>query len=217
MSMPARASALATPAPGRPSAATAGRSSFFANDEREFRAALVDLVPHLRARALRLCGGDSAAADDVVQDAVERALRFSHQYERGTNLRAWAFQVLFSVFVTRWRRRRRERNALSDLASDPYAWTIPGGFVAPDAGDGVMTKTTLRTLGALPEGFRDVVILVDLEERSYLDAAEKLGVPVGTVMSRLHRGRRLLAEKMKAHAGGPAADEVKRPAHRAAA
>jgi RNA polymerase sigma-70 factor (ECF subfamily) len=167
-----------------------------ARDERELREGLVALVPQLRLRALRLCG-DAATADDVVQDALERALRFSRQYERGTNLRAWALQVLFTVFVTRWRRRRRDRAAVARLASDPHAWTVPAAFGAPDKGDGAMAAATRRTLEALPDGFRAAVVLVDLEERSYLDAAETLGVPVGTVMSRLHRGRKLLAAKMR--------------------
>ena len=198
--MPASASTSVPAHPGG-STATSARprrgAALCARDERELRAGLVELVPQLRVRALRLCG-DSATADDVVQDTIERALRFSHQYERGTNLRAWAQQVLFSVFVTRWRRRRRERGALGHLASDPCAWTIPRCFVAPDAGDGAMTSSTRRTLDALPPGFRDVIVLVDLEQRTYLDAAGTLGVPVGTVMSRLHRGRKLLAEKMGA-------------------
>jgi RNA polymerase sigma-70 factor (ECF subfamily) len=176
---------------------TEGR--FIARDDRELRDGLVALVPQLRLRALRLCG-EPALADDIVQDTVERALRFSHQYERGTNLRAWALQVLFTVFVTRWRRRRRERAAVARLAGDPYAWTVPAPFGAPDMGAGAMSASTRRTLAALPEGFRDAVLLVDVEERSYLDAAEKLGIPVGTVMSRLHRGRKLLAAKMKAAA-----------------
>jgi RNA polymerase sigma-70 factor (ECF subfamily) len=168
-------------------------------DERELRAGLVALVPRLRARALRLCG-DAATADDVVQDTLERALRFSHQYERGTNLAAWAFQVLFTVFVTRWRRRGRERKALLRLASDPCAWTVPASFAAPDVGNGAMTSATRRTLEALPAGFLAVVVLVDLEQRSYHDAAAALGVPVGTVMSRLHRGRKLLARKFEREA-----------------
>jgi RNA polymerase sigma-70 factor (ECF subfamily) len=188
--MPAHASASASPS--RPAAVVAG-------DEREIRAGLVELVPYLRARALRLCG-DAATADDVVQDTLERALRFSHQYERGTNLRAWAAQVLFSVFVTRWRRRRRERTALGRLADDPCAWTVPSSFGAPDRGPGAMTSSTKRTLDALPEGFRAVIVLVDLEQRTYLDAAGALGVPVGTVMSRLHRGRQLLADKLNQEA-----------------
>ena len=171
------------------------RTPVVARDARELHAGLVALLPELRARALRLCG-DRAGAEDVAQDALERALRFADQYERGTNLRAWAFQILFSVFVTRWRRRRRERNALENLANDPCAWTVPSGFTRPDAGPGSLTASTRRKLDALPEGFRAVVVMVDLEQRSYRDAARALGVPVGTVMSRLHRGRKLLAEQL---------------------
>jgi RNA polymerase sigma-70 factor (ECF subfamily) len=167
-----------------------------ANDTAELRAGLVALVPDLRARALRLCG-EASAADDVVQDSLERALRFADQYQRGTNLRAWAFQILFSVFVTRWRRRRRDRNAVEHLATDPCAWTRPAPFTAPDAGWGSLTASTRRKLEALPEGFRAVIVMVDLQERSYREAAKELGVPVGTVMSRLHRGRKLLAAQME--------------------
>jgi len=182
-------------APAPPASSRSRRTPVVARDTRELHAGLVALVPELRARALRLCG-DRAAADDVVQDAIERALRFSGQYERGTNLRAWALQILFSVFVTRWRRRRRERVAVENLASDPCAWTVPTPFAAPDAGKGALTPSTRRKLDALPEGFRAVLVMVDLEQRSYRDAARELGVPVGTVMSRLHRGRKLLAAQM---------------------
>jgi RNA polymerase sigma-70 factor, ECF subfamily len=173
----------------------ARRSPIVARDIRELHAGLVALIPELRARAMRLCG-ERAAADDIVQDAVERALRFADQYQRGTNLRAWAFQILFSVFVTRWRRRRRERNALENLASDPCAWTVPTGFTSPDRGPGAITSSTLRKLDALPDGFRAVLVMVDIEQRTYRDAALELGVPVGTVMSRLHRARKLLAAQM---------------------
>ncbi len=158
---------------------------------------LVALVPELRARAIRLCR-DRAIADDIVQDAIERALRFSHQYETGTNLRAWALQILFTVFVTGWRRRRRDRKALENLANDPCAWIIPSAGAPPDAGERALTPSTRRKLEALPEGFRAVVVRVDLEQRSYRDVARELGVPVGTVMSRLHRGRKLLAAQMAA-------------------
>jgi RNA polymerase sigma-70 factor (ECF subfamily) len=164
-------------------------------DEPELRASLAALLPELRARALRLCG-NTALADDIAQDAIERALRFRAQYEPGTNLRAWALQIVFSVFVTRWRRRRREHAALEQLASDPCAWTAPNPFAPPDAGDRAISKSTVRKLDALPPGFRAVIVLVDLERRTYRDAARELGLPVGTVMSRLHRGRKLLAAQI---------------------
>jgi RNA polymerase sigma-70 factor (ECF subfamily) len=177
-----------------PVATRAARAPVIAHDVRGLRAGLVELVPELRARAARLAGCRSTA-DDLVQDTVERALKFADQYERGTNLRAWAYQILFSVFVTRYRRSRRERNALKHLSGDPCAWTTPCAFSAPDATAPLLPSTQAQ-LDSLPEGFRSVLVLVDLEQRSYCEAATALGVPVGTVMSRLHRGRRLLAEKM---------------------
>ncbi len=156
---------------------------------------LVDLVPELRARAFRL-SGDSAAANDIAQDTLERALRFVNRYEPGSNLRAWTFQILFNVFVTGWRRGRRERRILERLSSDPSAWTRPVHFGAPDAGPGALLPSARHMLDALPDVFRTAISLVDLERRSYREAALKLGVPVGTVMSRLHRGRKLLAAQM---------------------
>jgi RNA polymerase sigma-70 factor (ECF subfamily) len=161
----------------------------------ELKVGLVALIPELRARAHRLCG-NAATADDLAQDTVVRALRFASQYQFGTNLRAWAFQILFSVFVTRYRRQRRERTALRALAADPHAWTTPTGTPSPEQGAS-LTRTTREKLGALPAGFRRAIELVDVEERSYRDAAEEMGVPVGTVMSRLHRGRKMLAETMR--------------------
>jgi RNA polymerase sigma-70 factor (ECF subfamily) len=158
---------------------------------------LVDLVPDLRARALHL-SGDCAAANDIAQDTLERAVRFVDRYEPGSNLRAWTFQILFHVFVSRWRRGRRERCALERLSSDPSAWTRPADFAPPDAGPGALTVSTCRKLEALPDVFRSAIALVDLECLSYRDAARELGVPVGTVMSRLHRGRKLLAAQMAA-------------------
>jgi RNA polymerase sigma-70 factor (ECF subfamily) len=173
---------------------TTSRTALVAHDKKQLEAGLVELIPELRGRACRLCG-DATTADDVVQDTIERALKFATQYERGTNLRAWVYQILFSVFVTRYRRSRREKNALRVLSSDPCAWTIPEHFTSPDVAASLTSKTQ-GTLDSLPETFRTVLKLVDLDELTYREAANELGVPVGTVMSRLHRGRKLLATQL---------------------
>jgi RNA polymerase sigma-70 factor, ECF subfamily len=164
------------------------QSESFAN---ELRAKLPALLPGLNARALALCKRKSEA-NDLVQDTVLRALCFEAGYERDTNLRGWLQQILFSVFITRCRKSTRERRALTALASDPCAWTSPD---APSLRQS-LTRPVTRALDALPSQFSAVVRLVDLEERSYKDAADALSVPVGTVMSRLFRGRRLLAQAL---------------------
>jgi len=160
-----------------------------ASTSTDFRRDLAAIAPDLLGRALRMAR-DQALAEDLVQDTVERAIRFEQQYRPGTNLRAWVHQILFSVFITRCRRSRRERNALGLLSTDPCAWTKPEQSAAMVS----LSPPVARALDSLPKVFRDAVMLVDLEERSYKDAANRLGVPVGTVMSRLHRGRRMLAE-----------------------
>jgi RNA polymerase sigma-70 factor (ECF subfamily) len=134
-----------------------------------------------------------AIAEDLVQDTLERAIRFRSQYKADTNLRAWVHQILFSVFVTRCRRNRLERNAISSLSSDPCAWTVPDH--GPEMVE--LSPPVQRALDGLPAGFRKALVLVDIEEMSYKAAAEELRVPVGTVMSRLHRGRRALAEGLR--------------------
>jgi len=152
---------------------------------------LTALRPELFGRALRLSRSPETA-EDLVQDTVERAIRFQDTFQTGTSLRAWAHQILFSVFITRCRRTRRERNALDVLATDPCAWT------APEARSDVaaLSPPVAAAFRALPLNFRAVLVLVDLEEMSYKAAAKKLRVPLGTVMSRLHRGRKILAQKV---------------------
>jgi|GEM_PF-248748 len=174
-----------TVVPGAPSTAPRARGGL---RQAALGRGIVGELPLLRARAVRLTR-DPFAAEDLVQDTVERALRFEATFAPGTNLKAWLQQVLYSVFVSRCRRKRRERRALDVLAVDPCAWT---------RADAAPAMTTLaprleRALAALPDSYASVIRLVDLGERSYRDAAEERGVPGGTVMSRLFRGRSLLA------------------------
>lgn len=158
----------------------------------ELQSRLPELLPALNARALSLCKRSSDARD-LVQDTLLRALCFEAGYERESNLRGWLQQILFSVFITRCRKSARERRALSALTGDPCAWTQPEPLPVVRQS---LTRPVSRALDALPTQFSVVVRLVDLEERSYKDAAVELSVPVGTVMSRLFRGRRLLAEAL---------------------
>jgi RNA polymerase sigma-70 factor, ECF subfamily len=158
---------------------------------RNFRDQVEALAPRLLPRAVQLCH-NRHDAQDLVQDTVERALRFEHHFLIGSNLRAWLNQVLFSVFVTRCRSRGRERRALDNLGNDPCAWTNadPAPLMR------TLTPRLAQALASLPQPFADALLLVDLEELPYKDAAIALQVPVGTIMSRLHRGRRLLREAL---------------------
>jgi RNA polymerase sigma-70 factor (ECF subfamily) len=158
----------------------------------EVRANLASCFPELYRRALRL-GRSEEVAGDLVQDTFERALRFESQYEPGSNLKAWLQRILLSVFVTRCRRSRRERHAIENLTHDPCAWT---SFEQPSAAQ-ALSSPVQRAVAALPTHFREALELVDIAELSYRDAAEIIGVPLGTVMSRLHRGRRLLADALR--------------------
>ena len=132
---------------------------------------------------------DADLAEDLVQEASVRALAFAWSYEPGTNVRAWLHQVLESSFVSRCRRRVRERRALDAMTFDPCAWTRKEASPSMTS----LSPRVKRALAALPENFREVVCLVDIADLSYRDAADQLGVPLGTVMSRLFRARQRLA------------------------
>jgi RNA polymerase sigma-70 factor, ECF subfamily len=158
----------------------------------EVRLRLAELLPQLRLRALKLCR-DRDLADDLLQETALRALSFEDSYRADTNLKAWLHQVLFSVFVTRCRRRRRNGRFLVEHAADPNLWCSAREPNRPNEG---LSPPVERAIKALPTQFGQVVVLVDLEDLSYGEAAAQLGVPIGTVMSRLHRGRRLLAVQL---------------------
>jgi RNA polymerase sigma-70 factor, ECF subfamily len=154
----------------------------------ELRERLSELLPPLRLRALKLCR-DRDAADDLLQETVLRALSFESSYRSDTNLKAWLYQVMFSVFITRCRRRRRNSRFLAEHGADPNLWC---GNPDPNQPQEALSPPVERAISHLPLHFGQVVVLVDLQDLSYSEAAEQLGVPIGTIMSRLHRGRRLL-------------------------
>jgi RNA polymerase sigma-70 factor (ECF subfamily) len=149
-------------------------------------------LPRLRARARRLCRNESDALD-LVQETLLRALVYAQSFESGTNLRAWLAQIQKSIFVSHYRRSRRERRALERLTFDPCGWPQRD---TPSPAPALGTRTAVA-LAELPDSFRRVVELVDLGGFEYIDAARALSVPVGTVMSRLYRGRRILAARLE--------------------
>lgn len=161
----------------------------------ELRSTLWATLPSLRARARRLARTPSDA-DDLVQEAVLRALRFEATFERGTNLRAWMNRILDSVFISRCRSRSREYRALGRFAADPTLTLASAGPPTLLLVSDCMNDA----LRALPPKFLRVVELVDLRDHSYREAADELGIPVGTVMSRLFRARRLLQTALVAPA-----------------
>lgn len=169
------------------------------------RLAIEPELPRLRAHARHLCRND-ADASDLVQDTVLRALAYETSFTDGSNLRAWLQQILRSVFISRYRRRCRERRALDRLAHDPCAWTRRDAEPTMSR----LTANAAVALSGLPETFRHVVELVDLAGFEYRDAAQALDVPVGTVMSRLHRARRALA--LQLNDAAPAMASPKRAA-----
>ncbi len=146
---------------------------------------------------------DRVDAEDLVQETLVQALQSFHRFTPGTNCRAWLVTILHHV---RANRRRKAARAALDLAlDDPIADTVP--FVPP-VPDRLTDEDVLRALRELPAPHQDAILLCDIEDLTYREAAEALGVPVGTVMSRLHRARaRLRVELARAGAVPAAAAE----------
>jgi RNA polymerase sigma factor (sigma-70 family) len=143
---------------------------------------LVDLIPRLR-RYARALVGDRSAADDLVQDTLERAWAKLHLYRRGTDLRAWLFTVMHNVHVNRVRATR---------PTEILEEEMPELAQRPAQGDGLLVRDLDRAIARLPADQRAVLLLVTLEEMSYEDVARALSIPIGTVMSRLSRAREKL-------------------------
>jgi RNA polymerase sigma factor (sigma-70 family) len=147
---------------------------------------LVELIPRLR-RYARALVGDRASADDLVQDTLERAWTKLHLYRRGTDLRAWLFTVMHNVHVNRVRAAR---------LNDPLGDEMPELAQPGTQADALLVRDLDRAIARLPADQRAVLLLVTLEEMSYDEVARTLGIPIGTVMSRLSRAREKLRAMM---------------------
>jgi RNA polymerase sigma-70 factor (ECF subfamily) len=171
------------------------------DDEDGFAREALSYVDSLYGTALRLTRRP-ADAEDLVQETYLKAFRAETQFERGTNLKAWLFTILHNTF--RNQRRHDVRNPVDvDSETVEQAADIAAEDQTPEQ---LLTRQTLdadlqAALDALPEAFRQAVWLRDVEEFSYAEIARIVGVPIGTVMSRISRGRKILYERLAAARG----------------
>jgi len=160
--------------------------------------ALVHLDALYRS-ALRMTQ-NRAEAEDLVQETYLRGFRSFHRFNPGTNCRAWLFTILRNAFRSRWRRRGHELVAAdaATLDAESESATVDGAAGHPEDEffQTVLHGDVDRALKTLPLPFREVVILADLEELSYKEIAQVVDCPIGTVMSRLSRGRALLRQAL---------------------
>ena len=174
-----------------------------AEDKRRFQEEALPFLDSLYAGALRMTR-NPADAEDLVQETMLRAYRSFDRFEPGTNLKAWLFRILTNAYINVYRKRQREPQKVSqdevedfDLYQelkdhDPQFSATPETIVL----DALVDSDITDAIDDLPEQFRLAVVLSDIEGFSYAEMAEIMDVPMGTVMSRLHRGRKALQKRL---------------------
>ncbi|MBP1657729.1 MAG: rpoE [Bacteroidetes bacterium] len=166
-----------------------------------------EALPHadlLYNYALRMTN-NAADADDLVQETFLKAFRFWDKYEKGTNIRAWLFRIMKNSYINRYRREAKEPDTVDyDEIQNFYTSirdeTADSGGAQEGSFDALLDDDVATAIAGLPEDFRTVVILCDIEGLTYEEIAEFLDCPLGTVRSRLHRGRSLLKVKLTRYA-----------------
>jgi RNA polymerase sigma-70 factor (ECF subfamily) len=173
-------------------------------DRADFTDLAMEHMPSLYSAAMRMTR-NPADAEDLVQETYLKAYRAFDSFQAGTNLKAWLYRILTNTFINSYRSRKRrpEQTELDDV-EDLYLYRRLGGLEAAAAGRSAeeevlehFTEGDVKAaIEALPEQFRLAVLLADVEGFSYKEIAEILDVPIGTVMSRLHRGRKALQKAL---------------------
>jgi len=170
----------------------------------EFESMTAEIARPLFATALRLTRNHDDA-EDLVQEALYRGFRSLHTFRRGSRFRAWMFRILHNVFINRIRRERMAPAATDPADLDPSDHDHPvpdlrGMGELPDVADRHFDERVKAAVDALPESFRVPMVLFSLGGLSYQEIADTLEIPIGTVMSRLHRARRQLRRELSEYA-----------------
>ena len=174
-------------------------------DPRDFEAEALVHADSLYGAALRMTR-NPADAEDLLQETYLKAFRAFDRFEAGTNLRAWLFRILTNTYISTYRSKQREPHLTDvDDVEDLYLYRrLTASGLSRSAEDAALERLTapevLHALDELPEQFRLAVVLSDVEQFSYKEIAEITGVPIGTVMSRIHRGRKALQKALAPYA-----------------
>jgi RNA polymerase sigma-70 factor (ECF subfamily) len=171
-------------------------------DQANFERDAMQYAPQLYSAALRMTR-NPADAEDVVQETFLKAYRAYHSYTEGTNLKAWLYRILTNTYINKYRKAQRrpsevELGELQDLYLYKRLGEVSGASQSAEADmlNEFVDTDVIEALESLPETFRFPVLLADVDGFSYKEIAEILDVPIGTVMSRLHRGRKALQKRL---------------------
>lgn len=172
----------------------------------DFEKLVLDHMDMLYGVALRLTR-NTADAQDLTQSTVVKALRFHDKFEEGTYIKAWLLTILRNTFINEYRRKARRPSFVELTGSEPAADTSPDPAVRyepvkrnADELMELLDDEVKQAIESLPDDFRHAVIMADLEDMSYKEIADIMNCPLGTVMSRLYRGRKLLRERLHTYA-----------------
>ena len=201
-------------------------------DQATFSEQAMPLMDGLYGAALRMTR-NPADAEDLVQETYLKAYRAFHTFQQGTNLKAWLYRILTNTYINTYRAKKRRPDETDlDEVEDLYLYRRLGGLEGATAGrsaeeellEHLTSDEVKEALEALPEQFRMAVLLADVEGFAYKEIAEILDIPIGTVMSRLHRGRKAMQKQLYDYAaarglvgdadeGGPTGPEPQRASH----
>lgn len=166
-----------------------------------------EAVPHMDALynfAIKMTG-DSDDASDLIQETYLKAFRFWDKFEKGTNCKAWLFRIMKNTFINTYRKKSKEPDkvdydAIENFYENIKPTNVDSAYLEKDIYDKLLDDELSSAISSLPEDFRTVVVLCDIEGYTYDEIADFVDVPVGTVRSRLHRARKMLFTKLHKYA-----------------